>query len=394
MILNGIKLADTGEPVSIRIADKKIDAVSASPIRDENAKALNFDNAIVFPGLINSHDHLDFNLFPQLRNGIYNNYTEWGKDIHQTFKNEIADVLKIPLLLRLEWGLYKNLLCGVTTVVSHGERISLSNPIITVFEDSQCLHSVHFEKAWQLKLNNPFKAAVPVNMHVGEGNDWLAFSEIEQLKRWNLLGRKLVGVHAVAMSENQVKKFKAIVWCPDSNYFLLNKTAHINVLSRHTTVLFGTDSTLTASWNIWEHLRLARKTQLLSDDALYKTLNANAAKIWKLDTGEIAIGKDADIVVAKTKPGTSGLGAFFNISPADLLLVMHKGTISLFDDTLLPQLNDTVSEGFSKICFGSACKHVRGDLPGLVKKVRQYSPEAQFPVGLEYIVPSYETFKI
>ncbi len=388
MILNGVKLIDSAEPVSIRIADKKIAAVSTSPMQDENAKVLNFDSAIAFPGLINSHDHLDFNLFPQLRNGIYNNYTEWGKDIHQTFKSEIAEVLKIPYSLRLEWGLYKNLLCGVTTVVNHGEKINVNNPFITVFEDSQCLHSVHFEKAWQLKLNNPFKVAIPVNMHIGEGNDWLAFSEIEELKRWNLLGRKLVGVHAAAMSENQAKKFTAIVWCPDSNYFLLNKTAHINILSRHTTVLFGTDSTLTASWNIWEHLRLARKTQLLSDEALYKTVNANAAKIWKLNTGEIAMGKDADIVVAKTKPGTSGLGAFFNISPADLLLVMHKGTISLFDDSLMPQLDDVDREGFSKIYFGGICKYLRGDLPGLMKKIGQYNPAARFPVGLEYTVPT------
>ncbi|HEY1165598.1 MAG TPA: hypothetical protein VGE90_10535, partial [Chitinophaga sp.] len=29
---------------------------------------LHFDNCIAFPGLINSHDHLDFDLFPQLGN--------------------------------------------------------------------------------------------------------------------------------------------------------------------------------------------------------------------------------------------------------------------------------------------------------------------------------------
>ena len=58
--------------------------------------SIEFENAIAFPGLINSHDHLDFNLFPQTGNRIYNNYAEWGKDIHDQNKETINAVLKIP----------------------------------------------------------------------------------------------------------------------------------------------------------------------------------------------------------------------------------------------------------------------------------------------------------
>ena len=47
-----------------------------------------------FPGLINSHDHLDFNLFPQTGNRIYNNYTEWGRDIHEQNKEAISASFK------------------------------------------------------------------------------------------------------------------------------------------------------------------------------------------------------------------------------------------------------------------------------------------------------------
>src|ERR1700747_2757751 len=57
---------------------------------------LNFEHAIVFPGLINSHDHLDFNLFPRLGNKRYNSYVEWGKDIHKHDKQVIDKVQKIP----------------------------------------------------------------------------------------------------------------------------------------------------------------------------------------------------------------------------------------------------------------------------------------------------------
>ncbi|WP_431200330.1 hypothetical protein ACQ86K_10855 [Mucilaginibacter sp. P19] len=103
-------------------------------------------NAIAFPGLINSHDHLDFNLFPQLGNKTYESYTEWGKHIHRAYAVEIASVLKIPIALRERWGVYKNLLCGVTTVVNHGEKTTINDPLITIFDNCQSIHSVRFEK--------------------------------------------------------------------------------------------------------------------------------------------------------------------------------------------------------------------------------------------------------
>ena len=37
------------------------------------------EDNICFPGLINSHDHLDFNSFPQLGNRIYKNYKQYNK---------------------------------------------------------------------------------------------------------------------------------------------------------------------------------------------------------------------------------------------------------------------------------------------------------------------------
>ena len=389
MILNHLKLAGTDEPINIRVEGDKMAEVSSSPIAPAGtALSLTFTDAIVFPGLINSHDHLDFNLFPQLGDRLYNNYTEWGGYIHQAYKNEIADVLKVPALLRSQWGVYRNLLCGVTTVVNHGERLGLGDGLITVFEDAHCLHSVQFEKNWWIKLNNPLKRKLPVNIHVGEGTDWLSFNEINKLLKWNLLRRKLIGTHAVAMSKKQAAKFEAIVWCPETNYFLLGKTANIAVLKTETNVLFGTDSTLTSPWNIWEHLRLARKTRLLNDSELYNTLNSNAAKTWQLNCGEIATGKDADMVAAKIKAGAKGLDSFFSLSPEDVLMVVHKGNIRLFDETLLPQLGKAGLDRFSKIYINDACKYVQGDLPGLMEKINAYYPAARFPVSVHQNMPS------
>jgi len=384
MILENVNIVGNEEPVDIRICNGKIaDVTPASTKVKSGHLQLAFSNAIAFPGLINSHDHLDFNLFPQFGNKTYNNYTEWGNYIQSAYKNEIADILKIPAKLRTEWGIYKNLLCGVTTVVNHGEKTGLGDSLINVFEDSHCLHSIHFEKKWRMKLNNPLKKEVPVNIHAGEGSDALAAEEIDDLIKYNVLHRRLIGVHGVAMTPEQAVKFEALVWCPESNYFLLNKTADVGKLSEATNILFGTDSTLTGHWDIWEHIRLARKTGLLSDDALYRTLNQNPAKTWRLNAGSIADGRDADLVVARSAHGKTSFDAFYLVDAADILLVTRKGEILLFDETLLSELKGIECKNFSKIYVDGSAKYVKGDLPALIKNIKEYQPAAHFPVSID-----------
>jgi cytosine/adenosine deaminase-related metal-dependent hydrolase len=382
MIINNVKPVNSNQPINIKINDGKISELSSAPIIAKNEVLhLEFDNAIIFPGFINSHDHLDFNLFPQLGNQLYNNYTEWGKYIHERYKPEIAEVLKIPIELRSKWGIYKNLLCGVTTVINHGKKLGAANDLINVFEDTHCIHSVGFEKRWKLKLNNPLKKNHPVNIHIGEGVDLQSKNEIRQLIKWNILNRKLVAVHAVAMTEVQAEEFEAVVWCPQSNYFLLNKTAPVDLLIKHTNILFGTDSTLTSKWDIWEHLQSARKSQLLSDDELYNAVTINPAQTWRLNNGEIAQGKDADLVIAKKAFDNDGFDAFYATTPADLLLVIHQGKIRLFDEGLLEQLGN-IKEDFSKIHVNGGCKYVQGNLPGLMADIRRFHPNANFPKNI------------
>ena len=79
-----------------------------------------------------------------------------GKDIHEKNKETINAVLKIPQHLRTQWGMYKNLLNGITTVVNHGEKLNITDNFITVLQNNYCLHSIQFEKNWKLKLNQFF----------------------------------------------------------------------------------------------------------------------------------------------------------------------------------------------------------------------------------------------
>jgi cytosine/adenosine deaminase-related metal-dependent hydrolase len=377
MQLKNVHIVGTSGLQNIHIENGKIVADT-----DVAGPSLSFQNAIAFPGLINSHDHLDFNLFPQTGNHIYHNYTEWGKDIREHNQDAINAVLKIPRPLRTRWGIYKNLLNGVTTVVNHGEHLTINDNLVTVFQDAYSLHSIHFENNWKYQLNRLFKKKGSFVIHIGEGTDEASCNEINALTNWNFFKRKLVGVHAVAMNELQAARFHAVVWCPASNLFLLNCTAPVDQLKKTTNIVFGTDSTLTAGWNIWDQLRLARKTMLLTDKELMDAVSTTAASVWDMNNGAIAEGKDADIVIAKINADITGVDAFYALNPEDILLVMHRGNIRLFDESLHDQ-KKTLSlneDNFSRVNINGQVKFIEGDLPGLMEEIKTYKGDILFPV--------------
>jgi cytosine/adenosine deaminase-related metal-dependent hydrolase len=392
MRLNNLRFPNEDGLHDLWILNGKIAAVRPSQSANPepaipSQPTLDLHGALAFPGLINSHDHLDFNLFPPLANRIYNNYTEWGPDIQTNNRASIDPVLTITQRLRTQWGIYKNLLNGFTTVVNHGERLNTGAsviagaPLITVFQDCYCLHSVGFEPHWKWKLNHPARTGQPFAIHVGEGTDTAAVKEIDELIRWNLFHRPIIGIHGVAMTEQQATAFHALVWCPASNYFLLDRTAAIDRLHDKVPILFGTDSTLTSGWNAWDQIRMARDLHLVPDIELLAMLTVNPATAWDLhDRGTLASGKRADIVIARPKPGQTGMDAFFTLDPHDFLLVLHRGNIRLFDSSLLEAITEhgLTTEDFQPIKPNG--KYIAGDLPGLMQEIRRHCPEVSFPI--------------
>lgn len=387
MILNNPYIIGNGdERKSITINDSIIKKIcNETEVKTNKEKIIDFENAIVFPGLINSHDHLEFNLFPSLGNKTYNNYIEWGKDIHIVNKAKIESILQIPIQLRYKWGIYKNLFSGVTTVIQHGKILTdKQNEIIDVYNGGKIFHSVKFEKYWRFRINLPGYEQLAV--HIGEGNDDTSKNEIKTLIRWNFFKKKIIGIHAIALQKEDAKNFDAIVWCPVSNYFLYNTTAKIDNLKNKTKILFGTDSTVSANGNIWDHLRFARKLKLLNDKDLFGSLTTVPGKVWNLKSlGAIKENYLADLVVAKNKSKDSW-DSFFSINPEDIILILKKGEIVLWDESIKNQLNfsDKEIKLFTKIIQpDDKIKYVLGNLKGLINSIHRYNTEVLFPIKTE-----------
>ena len=379
MLLQNLNIIGHDGIKHIRIVEDKIRTIASDQsllMPERNELSLVFEKVIAFPGLINSHDHLDFNLFPQTGNRIYKSYIEWGADIQSNNRKNIEDILSVPKEIRVEWGIYKNLANGITTVVNHGEYLNIKDPVIDIFQDCYSLHSVR-EKSWKFKLNRPFVKNQPFVIHVGEGIDIPAIEEINEVIKWNLFKRKVIAVHGVSMNIKQAKAFEALVWCPDSNFFLLNETAKVNELKKETKIIFGTDSTVSANWNVWEHLRLAKETKMLTDSELFESLTSLPAAVWGLnDRGVLMEGKNADVVIAGMKSENNPMDNFFALNPENILLILRKGEIILFDEALYSLLVSKVNiQKFSKMVINSINKFIKGDLTGLISKTKKYVPK-------------------
>lgn len=378
MILRNSLRYDNGKKETFFIKDGKISRSSAgeTPAAPGNETVLDCSGLTVFPGFINSHEHLDFNLYPQLGKGPYPNYTAWGLDIQQQHKDTITAIKNIPEDLRVQWGLYKNLLNGFTTVVNHGKKLNLACPFLDVPENMTVLHSAAFEKYWKIKLNNPLQLRQKVCMHIGEGTDALAAAEPAQINRFNFFRRPVIAVHGVKLNAATARHFKALVWCPASNYFLFTETADIGSLSGSVPLLFGTDSTLTSSWNAWEHFRLAQK-QPVTETQLVSMLTETPAKIWNtIATGRLEENTSADLLLLdrQSKPFTA-------CNPEQIMLILKRGKPVLVDKEWyagqnMPALNYTE---YDEVAIAGRKKYVPAGLIALCEKIKVFYPEAVFP---------------
>jgi len=323
----------------------------------ENHK-LSLQDVIVFPGIFNAHEHLDFNLFPLMGDGEYEDYVQWGADIHKKNNGIIDSVLGVPNDLRIRYGILKNLINGVTHITHHGGHHDFIRSLdYPVFLNYQYLHSLKTEPYWKFKLNIP--SGKDVMIHIGEGRSRYAQEEIDRLIAWNMFKRSLIGIHAISMTAAQSRYFEAIVWCPASNMNLYGSTANVKALHANTTILFGTDSTLTGTFNFWEHLRLARSLNMLPDLELFDMVTDKRREIfWK---------KAISSFVVARKKSVDSLKGFFELNPDDILLVAIDNVVRLVDESVLHRHDD-----FLPVRFDSTRKLIKTSDASVLKSLENY----------------------
>ena len=284
--------------------------------------AVDLRGYMVLPGLINAHDHLEFNLFPRLGAGPYPNATAWARDIYRPGEPPVSEQLRIPKPVRLTWGGVKNLVAGAATVQHHNhyDAVFREGFPVKVVERYGWSHSPAFSRdvAGDWAATPP---GAPFFIHASEGTDGAAAGEISRLHAAGVLGPSTVIVHGVALDRQGAALLKAtgtsLVWCPTSNLFTLGRTLSPDVLCSGVPIALGTDSALTGFGDLIDEIAAARR--IVPAERVYAMVTSDAARILRLTRGEGTLrdGGVADLLIVRDE----------RKRPADALLGMRTEAV-------------------------------------------------------------------
>jgi len=299
----------SGGPLArtIRIKRGRVDGIDVAP--DKGDTVVDLDGSFVFPGLINSHDHLELNSQPRLKwRERYDNASEWFADFQPRFATDPALAVTRPDTLedRVWVGGLKNLLSGVTTVCHHNP---MHRPLrrrfpVRVVQQFGFSHSLHIDGDAVTESHRRTPPDWPWMIHAAEGLDEAARQELDTLQRLGCVAPNTVLIHGVAFCgpavERVIQAGAGLVWCPSSNKFLFNATADVRAFDDADRLALGSDSRLSGEGDLLDELHAAHTTRQLSAEGLARTVTTGAARILRLGrAGQLAAGLPADISVIR-----------------------------------------------------------------------------------------------
>jgi cytosine/adenosine deaminase-related metal-dependent hydrolase len=320
--------AKTTEAFDLEVRGGRISfgAASDSPVLD-------LRGFLVLPGLINAHDHLEFNLFPSLGRGTYMNAKSWAADIYQPSASPVKEHVAVSKPTRMVWGGLKNLLSGATTVAHHNPLDdTLLDPSfpINVVRHFGWAHSLDFSPDLVERFRTT-PESWPFILHAGEGVDEHARSEVGRLEQLGVLSERTVLVHAIGLDQPDLQllhaRQSALVWCPSSNFSTYGQTLCASAFQSDLNVILGTDSALTAQVDLIDELEVARRTHPLTAEDLFEMVTTRSARVLRLSDGEGTIreGGVADLVIVEDH-GQSPAEALLRMRPE---MVMVRGKVRL-----------------------------------------------------------------
>jgi cytosine/adenosine deaminase-related metal-dependent hydrolase len=323
-------------------------AFAAGYVVDARAGApcVDLRDHLIAPGLINAHDHLHLNSIPPLgHTGPFPNSYAWIDAFEPHLRDpDVVAATRVSSDDRHWQGALKNLLAGVTTVAHHDPWLHvLGDPAFPVglLQDFGWSHSLGLgtprgdgPPRYGPPVVQSFVAtpvARPWIIHLAEGTDHVASSELARLDTLDCLAANTVLVHGVGLTGSDVERVletgAAVVWCPASNLGMLGRTIDPETLHRLFAagrLTLGSDSRLTGSRDLRDELRVARLQSDLTPRDLLRLVTCDAARILRLpDRGALDTGQRADCVIVRA--GADPYRSWLDARRADLRAVVRGG---------------------------------------------------------------------
>lgn len=332
-------------------------------------------DAVISPGLVNTHDHIGFANTPPRPHGAerYEHRHDWRKGLrgHTRIRTESTASAMAVRTAELRF-----LLTGTTSTAGSGGQPGLIRNVDGRVEqlegvqmkitdsDTFPLDDSGPGNGWPFSSCGQFsgrrRTAQQVSRHdgylahVSEGIDAIAGLEVacisdEAVPHHNLVAKQTAIVHGIGVRAADVAKFReaqtALVWSPRSNVDLYGNTAPV-VLYDHlgVQIALGTDWLASGSMNFARELRCADALNRdyfdghFSDEALWKMVTENAAFVVgaKDALGMLKPGYVADIAVFDASVAKD-YRAVIEADAEDVLLVLRGGKPLYGDAALLGQ---------------------------------------------------------
>lgn len=330
---------------------------------------------LLFPALVNAHDHLPLNVFPRPRGiGLRANSYDWIEAFRPLLDDPAVKAMRrIPDADRAWHGGLKNLLSGALLVAHHDPwQPVFDDPDfpVEVLRDFGWSHSIGLADRYGLPVAESYAAtprATPWFIHLAEGVDAVAAAELSRLDERGAFGPNCVLVHGVGLSTEDVSRVRergaGVVWCPSSNLFMFGRTLDPAPLAAGQALALGTDSRLTGAFDLLSEMRVAAANGDLSSREVLRLVTSSAARLLRVpDAGGLAPGQRADLLVLRD-PGGDPSAALLAATRADLRAVVRAGAPVVadpdfgdwFEATGIPAVSILV-DGRPKLCAASALR--------------------------------------
>ena len=313
--------------------------IAAEPAAD--ARVIDLRDHLIFPGLINAHDHLHLNNIPRLpQDNFFPNSYAWISAFEAYFADpHVAAAVAITKSLRYAQGGLKNLLAGATSVAHHDPwHAALDEPSFPVglLRGFGWSHSLGLgTENEQLSIENGEPASSQCSMlnaqlprygppvlesfaatpacqpwiiHLAEGTDAIAAAELAWLDRLGCLAANSVLVHGAGLTATDIERViardAAVIWCPSSNLSMLGRTLDPRRLFDAGRLALGSDSRLTGARDLLDELRVAAAHSDLTARELLRLVTSAARDILRLpDVGGLDAGQRADLLILRDTGG-------------------------------------------------------------------------------------------
>jgi len=311
---------------------------------------IHIPDSVAYPPFINSHDHLVGNWYPRTGdNRPYASSDIWIEDMKYSKpyleRNKVwindgkFDLCKGNAYLLTSLGIYKNIFSGCNVVQDHvskqNDKYYESFPIFVIKDYAQC-HSISVGNWWGDKTAEEgmedSQGKMPFILHLAEGTDKKAKEDFTKLKKRNLLRHNTVMVHAIALTEEEIKETAevgaSICWCPESNEFLIGKSIDVPASLKYgVNVLLGTDSTQSGSINFFHEIRAAHKMfPQIPLHVIFDMFTVNAQKAMFLNEsfGRLSENGNENILVLD-KLSKDPFENLIKVDSSDVVLQLYKG---------------------------------------------------------------------